>query len=481
MKPADVVVRFERAVRMATEAAGLQGRRMVLAVSGGPDSLAMIHSLYRIRENCDLALHVGHLDHRLRGQASVEDAAFVEAECEKLAIACTVKVVDVRGFQLEHRLSLEDAAREVRYAFLARLAKRVNAKAVATGHTSDDHAETVLMHVVRGSGLQGLRGIRQVSRRRIGGTDVTLFRPILSLSGSDTLEYCRSLDLTPRDDESNRDIQLTRNRVRLELLPLLEEINPAVKDALVRLSRNATDAMKVVDMAVDVAWSRVATEADDLVSIDRTAFTDLDPAMQTAVARRALSVVRGGDVGIERVHVEDIAKLMAKSGRVLHLPGGLRLEVGYDSAVLSSLRSQLAVPLPPVHETRLRVPGITMTGGWRITVKLVDGGVDVSKPPSAEYAPDGLVVRLSTDALQEGTVVRARRPGDRFQPLGMSGTKKLKDFMVDEKISRGWRDGVPLVVTPMGIAWVVGWRIADWARVNGGGAQSVEVGFERVD
>ncbi len=482
MKPGNVVLRFEREVRAAVEAAELLDQRLILAVSGGPDSLATLYSLHRLRDDFSLTLHVGHLNHQLRGQASVEDAEFVVAECEKLNVPCTVEEADVRGFQQEHRLSLEEAAREVRYAFLARLAECMHADAIALGHTADDHVETVLMNVIRGTGLQGLRGIQQVSRRQIDGVDVALFRPILSLSKSDTLEYCRTLGLRPREDESNRSVQLTRNRVRLELLPLLEQVNPAVRDAIVRLSRNATEAITVVDQAVDEAWSQAVTEADGLVSFDRKAFTELEPAMRAGVARRALSIVRGSETGIERVNVEDIVNLIVESGGQLHLPDGIFLEVGPSSAVLSTAgRLPHEVPLPEIEETQLPPAGITIAGDWRITTKPVEGGAEPSEARVFDFAPDGLIARVRLATFLEGATVRARMPGDRFQPLGMSGTKKLKDYMIDEKIPQSWRDRVPLVVTPTGIAWVVGWRIAHWAKVHQDDTECMEIGFERID
>jgi tRNA(Ile)-lysidine synthase len=221
----DIVFRFEHEIKSAVENAGLIGKRLVIAVSGGPDSLAMLYAFQSANDDLNLTLHVGHLDHQLRGDDSVADAEFVAETSEKLGVACTVETADVLGFQKDHRLSLEAAAREVRYGFFARLAQQVSADAIALGHTSDDQVETVLMHIIRGSGLQGLRGIQQLSRRRIDRADVTLFRPILNLSKQDTVDYCRTLSLEPRLDESNSSVQLTRNKVRHELVPLLEEVN----------------------------------------------------------------------------------------------------------------------------------------------------------------------------------------------------------------------------------------------------------------
>ena len=248
----DIVTRFEREVRTAVEAGHLTGKRLVVAVSGGPDSLAMLYALHHLQGALCLTLHVAHLDHELRGEDSAADAEFVAQTCAKLGVDCTVEAADVPAFQREHRMSLEEAAREVRYRFLAHVAEREGAHAIALGHTSDDQVETVLMNFIRGSGLRGLRGMLPTSRRRIDESDVTISRPLLNLSKQDTIAYCEALDLNPRFDESNRSIEMTRNRIRLELLPLLQELNPAFGDAVLRLSKNAGDALAVVG----TMWTR---------------------------------------------------------------------------------------------------------------------------------------------------------------------------------------------------------------------------------
>ena len=337
MGAAVIVTRFEGDVREALEAAQLTGRRLVVAVSGGPDSLAMLYALHRLRDELGLALHVAHLDHRLRGQDSAADAEFVAQTCAKLGIDCTVEDVDVLAFRREHRMSLEEAAREVRYRFLANLAEQVRADGVALGHTSDDQVETVLMNVIRGSGLRGLRGMRPVSnRQRIAGSDLTLFRPLLNLPKQDTIAYCEALHLVlPGADESNCSMEMTRNRIRLELLPLLRDMNPAFGDAALRLSRNAVDALAVVDKAVDAAWSDAVTEEGESIRIDRERFLELDAAVRSHLVIRALSHVKGDTQGIERIHVDDaVNAVIESSGSQLHLPGGLLLIVEQRSALI---------------------------------------------------------------------------------------------------------------------------------------------------
>ena len=478
MGAAVIVTRFEGDVREALEAAQLTGRRLVVAVSGGPDSLALLYALHRLRDELGLALHVAHLDHRLRGQDSAADAEFVAQTCAKLGIDYTVEDVDVLAFRREHRMSLEEAAREVRYRFLANVAEQVGAEAVVLGHTSDDQVETVLMNVIRGSGLRGLRGMMPVSKQRIAGSDLTLFRPLLNLPKQDTIAYCEALHLTPRADESNRSMEMTRNRIRLELLPLLRDMNPAFGDAALRLSRNAVDALAVVDKAVDEAWSDAVTEEGESIRIDRERFFELDAALRSHLVIRALSHVKGDTQGIERIHVDDaVNAVIESSGSQLHLPGGLRLIVEQRSAHLYAEDDVFASS--SFDASPLAVPGLKTVGGWRISTERIKIASEDRSSGTYWHSAEQFVERFGRGVDVSSLAVRSRVPGDRFQPLGMSGTKKLKDFMIDEKVPGSMRDGVPLIVTSRGIAWVVGWRIAEWAKVDDD-HECLEIRVERI-
>lgn len=480
MGASDIATRFEHEVGRAVGAAQLTGRRLVVAVSGGPDSLAMLYALFRLSEEFSLSLHVAHLDHQLRGEDSAADATFVAKTCTKLDVDCTVDASDVLAFQRERRMSLEEAAREVRYRFLSHVTEKEGAAAVALGHTSDDQVETVLMNVIRGSGLRGLRGMMPTSQRRIAGSDVTLFRPLLDLSKQDTIAYCEALDLTPRADESNRSTEMTRNRIRLELLPLLRDLNPAFGDAILRLSRNADDALAVVDKAVDVAWSEAIVEEGQSISVNRGRFSKLEAAVRSHLLLRAMARVKGDAQSIERVHVDDASRVVLDSpGSQLHLPGGLRLAVEQRSAIIYAGDDALAAT--SFDASALAVPGVTTVGEWRITTERIRTPSGNRPRNEGGQSPRILVERFGRSVDVTSLSVRSRLPGDKFQPLGMAGTKKLKDFMIDEKIPNSMRDSLPLMVTSHGIAWVVGWRIAEWAKVDDNDRECLEIRVERAE
>ena len=478
-----VVSAVHRRVKAALKQSSLAPEgSLVIALSGGPDSLALVHSLNHLREPLRLQLHGAHLDHSLRGDASREDAEFAADTFRRLEIPFTHQQADVNSFRREHRLSLEQAAREVRYAFLTKVADDERASAVGLGHTADDQAETVLMNIVRGAGLTGLRGMEVASSFVSNGHETVLVRPLLSVSREETTEYCRAVGLQPRLDESNLSLEPKRNRVRLQLLPILEEYNPAVRDALTRLSHSAAKHLVYIEGQVDSVWLEVAQQHDGTVTLDVPAFSGLPSAIQGHLLRRAVSAVKADLQDIQQSHIDAMARLMAgPAGRSLDLPGGLRLSIGYGEATLAPSNLDQC-PLPPLEgEHTLRVPGENLLPGWRVMAKLVQETREPLKPALGLIAPsDSLSRRAVVDygSLGGELVVRPRRPGDRFQPLGMSKPKKLQDFMVDSKIPRPWRSRVPLVVSPRGIVWVVGWRIAEWARIRAGESEGLELEFD---
>ena len=479
-----IVSRVHRLVRRALDDSGLaRDSVLVVAVSGGPDSMALLHALIHLRGDLGLRLHGAHLDHGLRGAASEADARFVADTFRRLDIPLALEQADVRSFGRTRRVSEEQAAREVRYAFMGRVAAKQGAAAIALGHTADDQAETVLMHILRGSGLPGLRGMEPASRRVLDGQDVTLLRPLLAVSREETVGFCLAKGLEPRVDESNLSPELRRNWVRIRVLPLLREFNPAVKQALVRLSRSAAEHLAYVEDEVTSVWREVVRNNGASLALERAAISRLAPAVQGHLLRRALIEAKGSPEEIEQSHIDAMVRLLAgPAGKSLDLPGGVRFSVGYTQANLTGTPESEGRPLPLEGRYDLAIPGETSLPGWRVTVRLTSQ--DGPAAPPSEHVRGG-ASQLSASheavfdrkALGEQLWVRSRILGDRFQPLGMRGTKKLQDFMVDAKIPREWRDWVPLVDSPRGVAWVVGWRIADWARLRDERAQRLCLRF----
>ena len=454
------------------DAAGLADSRLVAAVSGGPDSLALLHALHCLRDSHRLSLSVAHVDHGLRPNSG-QDADFVRERAASLVLPCTVIAVDVPR-RPDGSFS-EAAARDARYRALTSVAAQTGASVIATGHTADDQAETVLLHAVRGAGLPGLRAMSILSDAPIdGGAGIRLFRPLLGLRRCETQAYCRELGLSPLRDETNDDARIPRNLVRLQVVPQLERLNPQAVAALARLADTAGGALDFMEAALDAEWLSMALASHGAVSLDRERFRALHPALRGLAVRRAHRQARGTIGTLDAVHVEDVLRLASgPSGKETDLPGDVLLEVRHGELVFHPPGDRTQLP-PFENERQLRVPGVTSIHDWQVEAEYVPMPESLQSP--------GFTAHLDADSLGGQLCMRGRRPGDRFQPLGMErGSKKLQDYFVDAQVPRQERDSVPLLVSPRGVVWVAGFGIAHWARVTPATHRVLRVELARAD
>jgi tRNA(Ile)-lysidine synthase len=447
--------------------------RLLVAVSGGPDSVCLLHILVKLQEELKIKLHVAHLDHQLRGAESEADARFVSQLAQQLGIPATMEQRDVKAYQARQRISLEEAAREVRYAFLDEVAKSTGADRVAVGHTTDDHIETILMHLIRGTGTRGLRGLQPSTLRQSSGSSLTIIRPLLQVSRQETASYCHSHQLRPRTDASNLSLSPLRNRIRHQLLPLLQSYNPRVTEALLRTARIAGDDLAFLEKESARLRRRIVQRQGDTITLDREGFLKLAPALKRHLLRAAIEELLGNLKDIEVRHIEEIMAALTKpAGKRLSRPGGLVFTIEYDRYLLGP--DPAALSLLPVlrDELVLKIPGETSFPGWRVEATIIEREQMEEDRDFTAY--------LDLDEAGGRVAVRCRRPGDRFQPLGMSQPKKLGEFMIDAKIPRAWRQRVPIVCSPQHILWVAGWRIDDRAKVTENTRQVLRLKFERT-
>jgi len=468
---------LERKVAAALRRAGYSnsGVTLVVGASGGPDSCALLYSLDRLKDAHGLSLHVAHLNHNFRGQEAEDDAVFVAEVAEELGLPVTVVKEDPHEYQRARGISsFEQGAREMRYAFMARVAQDAGARAATVGHTADDLAETVMLHILRGSGLYGLRGMGEVSDwpwpPDAGG--LQLFRPLLKVTKDETAAYCREIGRSYREDSGNYMWRFTRNKIRQDLMPrLAQDYNPQVRDALVRLARTAAEELDFVERELDKVWPVVAVESDGEVRFSKNALNELHPVLQRLALRRGYILVTGDSTRLRETHMvamEGLA-LGGRGGRSLQLPAGVVLRQGYADLVLTrdlgpdcpypELQGELAIRFP----AEPGVKTVASAGPWVVTMQV---GPAKERPDWANSGGgDEWTACLDRNAIGGGATVRGWRPGDRIQPLGMRGRKKLQDLFTDLRVPRPWRERVPLLETDTGIAWVVGHRIADWAKV----------------
>lgn len=442
-------------------------------MSGGPDSVCLLHILVGLREELGISLHVAHLDHQLRGAESEADAAFVAQLASKLGLPATIGACDVKSYQARHRLSPEEAAREARYNFLAEVAESTGADRVAVGHTTDDHVETILMHLIRGTGSAGLRGLQPVSRWRQSGHSLTIIRPLLPLSRQETADYCKSHGLQPRLDASNLSLSPLRNKIRHQLVPLLASYNPRINEALLRTSRLVADDLAALNEQSARLGDGIAAKQGGAIVFGKKQFLNLPSAIQRHLLREAIEEILGSLKDIEASHIEEIIAAAGKpAGKKLSLPMGLVFRTEYAQFLLAADPAALS-PFPTIKgETPLKTPGETFFSGWRVLASVIE-------PEEVETQEDDFTACLSLDKTGDSLSVRSRRPGDRFQPLGMNESKELTEFMIDSKIPRAWRQHVPIVCSPEQILWVVGWRIDERAKVPEHSRQTLRLKFER--
>lgn len=430
-----------------------EGDGILVAVSGGPDSVALLHVLHSLRDELDTRLHVAHLNHSFRGEASDGDAEYVRGLAQSLGIPVTIEKVDVPGIRRTLRLSPEEAARLVRYEFLDRVADEVGASKIALGHTADDQVETVLMRILRGTGIDGLRGIPPVRGRFI--------RPLIQVRRSEIEEYIRENGLQPRTDETNLMPAFTRNRIRLELIPLLRrEYNPGVDSAILQLAELAREDTAYLDVVTKEALDRLILRREEgALSLDASGLAGQTNAIARRLIRRAAREVRGEIADTGLCHVDDLIALLRSSDSFrCELPGGLFVERSGREVSFSSKRPDQ----PIIYLYDLSVPGATEVPEAEvvITADVWDGGVNPVRPPGSMEAV------FDSDAIVGRLVVRNWVPGDRIRPLGMRGTKKLQDVFVDSRIPRSARYRIPVVADDVRIMWVPGLVVSDEVRVT---------------
>lgn len=422
------------------------GDRVVVAVSGGPDSVCLLSVLHALAKDLDLTLHVAHLDHQFRGAESAAEARFVEGLAKDLGIDATGESRDVPSYCAERGLSTQAGAREVRYKFLQQVAKATGAQRIALGHTANDQAETLLMRLVRGAGISGLSAIPPVREN--------IIRPLIGITRNEVLAYLQEQGIDFRTDPSNRIPVYFRNRVRLELLPVLEGFNPRITEALAAQAHLLRDENEAIEAMLPGILQNILRRQEETVRINREEFNRLLPALRRRVLRKAIELLAGNDaIDHSWIRTEEALGFMAEaqSGRSMEVPGGLLLEREYDSLVFRAGEQE------PVFCIPLSIPGETVVPAARLAIETVL----LENPPDPDEDGGNYLWQavFDYDKMSLPLYLRNRRTGDRFSPAGMGGrSKKLQDYFVDEKLPRMRRNAAPLLATEHDVVWIVGMR-----------------------
>lgn len=442
------------------------GDTVIVGVSGGVDSVVLLRVLMALRNEYDLSLVVAHLDHGIRGEESRREAGFVQDLARGMGLPFEISVADVPTLAKKQRITLQEAAREARYRFYEEVRKKYNGEKIVTGQTADDQAETILMRVIRGAGLKGLKGIPPVR----GGVYI---RPLIETSRQEVEKFAGKEGLSFTTDSSNtKDIYL-RNKVRRDLIPHLErEYNPGIRVGLTRMASILSREDDYLDREAEEALVGLIKGTGDEFSLDIPRLKAFHEAIGFRILQKVLALVLGGDLrSIKMVHLDGIFRLLTHRApnKVLCLPQGIYAEKHYTELFIRRGKPPAVFPFEYIVD----VPGVTLLEG--LGKKLVTRIERVKRGIPMDI--DSKVAYLDDDKLVHPLTLRSFEEGDLFVPLGMKGHKKLKDFFIDSKVPKTFRRRIPLLISGGSIAWVVGYRINECFKLTEGSKRGLRAEY----
>ncbi len=429
------------------------GDRIILGLSGGPDSLALLNILASFQQELNFTLYALHVNHKIRGEEADRDMRYCISCCKNLKVPLTVKAIDIPSISKELGTSLEEAGRIVRQQALKKKALRIKEEnpvgrvRIALAHNKDDQAETVLMRILRGTGVHGLAAMEY--EREDG-----FIRPLLDCPRTAIEEYCKENDLRPRTDSTNLVAEYTRNRIRLRLIPQLEEeYNPNLKDGLVRLAESAREDDSFIDDIAKRQLPRLVYKnqdgpAESWDSMPRRQLAQMDSALAKRVVR--LMFARAGlkqDIGA--IHLNNlIAAIDKPEGSTIEFPKGYRAEISGDRVYF-------------------KAPGDTGKTKRKFEIKTCSVVSILDAPPLHSIGKKACVLDAEkVMLLNDDLTVRSRMPKDKIRPIGLGGSKKLSDYMIDAKIPREKRDDICVLAAGSDILWVEGMAVSELCKVD---------------
>ncbi len=433
------------------------GERVLVGLSGGPDSVSLLHILSELREEWRLSLDALYVDHGLRPEKTPAEIDFCAELTERLNISFSVKKVDVREFSDRENLGIQEAARHLRYLAFEEHAFQTEADRIATGHNAGDQAETLVMRLLRGSGPRGLSGIPPVRG--------PLIRPLIMVERHEIEEYLDRKGIRFIIDTSNLKQDYLRNRLRHEVMPLLKKYNPNLTETLCRTAKILREENEYMEIAVTKSLMRlISRKTDEKIELFISPLENMERVILRRALIRAVEETRGlRGIGLE--HIEEIISLIrtGSSGSRIYLPGGVRVIKDYSTLIITS-----ATPRK-LGEHVLQVPGETVLKEAGLVLISSVGDDSTSRGDGKTEAA------FDFDILRFPLKVRARQAGDFFYPSGFGKRKKLQDYFVDEKVPRDMRDSVPLLLCGDDIIWVVGYRMDDRYRTRSSSARALKI------
>jgi tRNA(Ile)-lysidine synthase len=430
-----------------------KGDKVIVAVSGGPDSICLLHILNALKEELHITLYAAHVNHCLRGAESDGDEYYVKKFCENLNIEFRSKKVDINRIVETKKISSEAAGREARYEFFYSLKSQFKAQKIAIAHNSNDQAETILMRIMRGTGMEGLIGIRPVR-------DNIFVRPLINCTREKIEKYCLNNNLSPRIDKTNLQPIYARNKIRLQLIPYIQEnFNDDIVEVLNRLADTVKADNDYLEEIAKEKYKKYCDVNKEKVIISKEAFLEHE-AIVARIIRLSLYNVSGNLYNFEKVHIHDVICVQKHStGKMLMLPNKIHVKNNYGDICIYKRQQQ---NIKNNDGEYILHSGINELKDINLKITLAT----TENLNSFELNKETFVKYFDYDKIKGDILIRYRREGDRFTPLGMRGSKKLKDLFMDLKIPKDERDKIPLICFGNEIAWVIDYRLSEFFKVN---------------
>lgn len=443
------------------------GDKIVLGLSGGPDSVCLLHILYRLKEKMNIEVYAAHLNHQIRGLEAQKDALYISQICEDLGITSFVKAINVPEYCKEQGVSLEEGARTLRYEMFEEIKQKTKSNKIAIGHNRNDQAETVLMRIMRGTGLQGLRGIEYIRDNKI-------IRPILDIERSEIEAYCEKYELNPRIDKTNLESIYTRNKIRLELIPYMKDnFNPNVIESIVRMTNSLKSDSDYIDLEAEKSFKEVSTLKEDSVEISLPKYSNLHNAIKVRILRSAIKHIIGDTNFVDQKHIEDIIELECESklNKMLNLPRGI---FAYRRKNIIILTTKEIVSEEIDFCYNIPSNGFIKIKELNLVLETQKMSIDRYKSIKLDKTSKG----FDFDKIKGGIVVRSRKQGDKIKLAG--GSKKVKDLFIDLKIPREDRCKVPVITDDEGILCVGDYKTSENYKIDSETKEVLKISFKKL-
>lgn len=428
------------------------GDTVIIGVSGGADSLCLLHVLNTLKNELNIKLFAAHLNHQFRGIEADMDAEFVEQTCIAWDIPHLIRNFDVSAYAKEQGLSSEEAGREIRYKLFDEMKDAINGNKIAVAQNLNDNVETILMRLIRGTGLEGLKGIDAVRD--------DIIRPLLEQDRQSIEAYCKQNNLEPRIDKTNLQPIYLRNKIRLELIPYLRQrFNPSINEAIIRLGQVVREENNYLEQQTIELLNKLGEIKDSSIAIKTVSLKQLHPAMQKRLLRKAVETIANTLNGFEYKHFQGIIELFDKStGAAIELPKDLKAYISYENLIICKKIENTDKKC--YYKLKYDYDNFIDEINEMLRVKLIHIKELSTVPKSFN------TVYIDADKIEHDIVVRSREQGDTFSPIGLKGSKKLKDYFIDKKIPREKRDQVLLLADGDEIVWILGSVISEKYKIT---------------